>query len=111
MEFLRNVLLHLRQRNSKVLVVLFCFLLVYIFVFTSPVIAAQPITVMFDGHPLIMDVPPIVRDGRTLVPCVRSLMRLGPQLIGMPQPDKYPHIDLYKGKAEQWYYTLTTERL
>jgi len=77
MEFLRNISLRLRQRKSKVLVVLFCFLLVYILMFTPTAIAAQPITVTFDGHPLIMDVPPIVRDGRTLVPLRAIFNALG----------------------------------
>jgi len=77
MGLLKNILLRLRQRKNKIFVVLLCFLLVSVFLFTTQAIATQPITVTFDGHPLAMDVPPIVRDERTLVPLRAIFNALG----------------------------------
>jgi len=65
---LRSRLVCLKQKTPKILVVLFCYLLASVFLFTTQAIAAQPITVTFDGRTLAMDVLPVVRDGRVLVP-------------------------------------------
>ncbi|MBT9173790.1 MAG: hypothetical protein DDT21_02196 [Syntrophomonadaceae bacterium] len=63
-----------RHAYSRMLV---CLLLTLALLFPAQAVAAQPVTVTLDGRALAMDVPPVVRDGRTLLPMRAIFEALG----------------------------------
>jgi hypothetical protein len=69
-------------------------------------LAAKPITLKIDGRVIATDVPPIIENGRTLVPARAIVEELGYTVI---YSATYKTIDVYSVTADNWAISMTVD--